>query len=102
MTTYSSYIERIKVRQEENYSDICESVYIVFIRSDNDMNFSIGKDIELSPPDYNNFIQFSNLTQQQVLQWVETTPEYAEMKEFVDNSYTKYMEKRNAIKTLSG
>jgi len=100
MTTYSSYIDRIKVKQEENYSDVCESAYVVFTRTDDDTNFSIGKDIALSVPNFDNFIQFNDLTQAQVIQWIESTQEYLDMKESVDTSYTNYFEEKNKIKTL--
>jgi hypothetical protein len=100
MTTYSSYIERIKVKQEENYADICESVYVVLVRTDEDANFSVGKDIELLSPDYDNFIPFNELTQAQVIEWVENTQEYINMKNIVDNAYASYFEEKNSIKVL--
>ena len=100
MTSYTSYIDRIKVKQEENYSDICESVYVVFTRTDDDINFSIGKDIPLSLPNYDDFIPFIDLTQAQVIGWIESTQEYMNMKDSVDMSYTNYFEEKNKIKVL--
>ena len=77
-TTYSVKIDEVCVQQNgDGLQNIVTHIkYIVSAISDDNLRKDMPKEIPLPPPSSSNFIDIKNITNDMLIEWISSQPEY--------------------------
>lgn len=84
MTIAFSYsVNGVRVLTEGSLADVVKEVDITVTGVDGDASFSLPVTVKLPEPDPENFTDFANLTEAQLVAWVDVDPLVAPIKDHV-------------------
>jgi hypothetical protein len=72
MTTFTTTINRVKTANVNNLEDVVRQVDFTVEGALEGKTFSIGSTMKLDDPDPQTFISFNNLTETQVIAWLDS------------------------------
>jgi hypothetical protein len=99
MNTYTWEIQAIKVKRNEG--DLVNVVYQIqylYRVTDGEFKTFVQDSALVGSPDLENFTEYENLTQEQVVGWLENSVDVKALKTFVDSKLLKV--RANNSKTL--
>lgn len=68
--TFTYKIDGVRTATVGNLTDVVKQVNFTITGEEEGLSFSLPSQVKLEDPDPNNFVQFSNLTEQEVIAWV--------------------------------
>lgn len=81
--TFSYKIDGVRTGTIGNLTDVIKQVNFTLIGTEEGVSFSLPGQVKLDDPNPTNFIQFNNLTEQQVADWIDVKDEVFPMKNHI-------------------
>ena len=75
---YSSKINSVRVKAEGDLADVVKEVDISYTGTDGDCSFTLPCTIKLPSPEAETFTAFADLTEEQIVSWVEAQDDMLE------------------------
>jgi len=92
MIVYSIKIDGVKTKTVGSLANVVKQVNYTVTGTDGDATFSLPNKVTLDDPDPQGFVNFGNLTEAQVVAWVEARPELIPVKAHIELVVNKMVE----------